>query len=272
MIYTVKTKLFSISDCKCECDCGCKTIVIVGIVFGILGAIGLLINVVGIPAGFFGERTPLLVSGGIGIVCDVISLVLSAVVKECCEGNCKDSECCEDSKCCEDWIKHSAIAFIVIPCLAIVPSVVIFILVFLNRIGPGNNDGNIGNNGDHHGHGPNSSTVHSEREDTHRGTLSDRTKTKEKRPLEKLANSDGEVSRKDVHVQENRDNFSGRPMPPIPLTDKKGRGLSANYDDDHPMITVGIPDKRAGDLGPLDEEPRKKKKKKKKAVNDDDDE
>jgi hypothetical protein len=55
-------------------------------------------------------------------------------------------------------------------------------------------------------------------------------------------------------------------MPPIP--DKKGRGLSANYDDDHPMISVATPDRRAGDLGPLDEKPRKKKKKK--AVNDND--
>ena len=56
-----------------------------------------------------------------------------------------------------------------------------------------------------------------------------------------------------------------RPMPSIPSHDTKGRGLSANYDDDdHPMISIGVPERRAGALGPLQEEQEKKKKKKKK--------
>lgn len=139
------TTLPPTTDCICECDCECRTIVIVSIVFGILGALGLLIIVVGIPAGWFnGRETLLLASGVIGIVSDVLSLVLSIVVTvkeccECCEENCEDSGCCaEDSECCKDWIDNAAVAFIVIPCVAIVASVVIFVLVKLDIIRPGN--------------------------------------------------------------------------------------------------------------------------------------
>ena len=53
-------------------------------------------------------------------------------------------------------------------------------------------------------------------------------------------------------------------MPPIPSHDTKGRGLSANFDDDsHPMISINVPDKKAGNLEPLQEGQQKKKKKKK---------
>lgn len=128
------------TSCKCECDCMCRTIVIVSMVFGIPGALGLLIVIVGLVTGCFDEKkTTLLVFDGIGIVSDVLSLILSIVVKvkECCEENC---ECCEeDSECCNDWIDNAAIAFIVIPCVVGLISVVIFVLVKLDIIGPGRN-------------------------------------------------------------------------------------------------------------------------------------